>query len=162
MAPSVPLVEIARDAHPDGVGRPDREEYAFDSAHRHLVGAELFVLVVMLPLGDQVKVVIGKDRQEGIGIDEHPGCARCVCLFQPVAEHLRLTAYDRLEEAVLVELLHGVFRTRCGLDKCGLGRLRQEGAHRDALLAAPFYDMAAQYPERVLAGGVNNFLYLFF
>ena len=58
------LLKSPDDAHPDGVGRPDREEYAFDSAQRHLVGAELFVLVVMRAFGDQVKVEIGKDGQE--------------------------------------------------------------------------------------------------
>ena len=62
------MVEIAHDADPLRVGRPNGEVYPSHACHLSDVRAQLFVLQVMRALCDQVQVEVGQQRREGIRI----------------------------------------------------------------------------------------------
>ena len=65
---AVPAVEIADDADPPGVGRPDGEGAAAHAADLLEVRAELVVEAVVIALGEEVQVEFAQDRPEGIRV----------------------------------------------------------------------------------------------
>src|SRR5262245_45305937 len=85
--PAIPGVEVANQADPARIGRPQGESHALDPFVDEYVGAEFLVARKMVSLGKQVNVELAEDRWEAVNILElvlNP-TARCA---QPVAERL--------------------------------------------------------------------------
>ena len=65
---AIPIVEIADDADALCVGRPDGEVDAFHAADVAQMGAELGVALPVRAFAEQVQIVLGEQRREGVGI----------------------------------------------------------------------------------------------
>ena len=86
-APAVPVVEIADDADPPRVRRPDRERHPLDALMHDRVRAELLIAREMVALDQQMQVEFAEHRPEAVDVVEFllvpaPPDA------QPVAEQL--------------------------------------------------------------------------
>ena len=68
MDAAVPAVEVADDADPDRVRRPDGEMHAGDAADLQRMRAELLVDAGVVALAEQVHVEVGEDPPEAVGI----------------------------------------------------------------------------------------------
>ena len=75
MDTTVPAVEIANDADPLGIGRPDRTGGASNPIPGHRVGAQDLIDVVVAAFPEEVKVKIRQERVEGVGVDMGLGLA---------------------------------------------------------------------------------------
>ena len=75
MATTVPVVEVADHADALGVGRPDGEVDAPESLVRAEVSAQPLEVAQVRSLAQKVKVEVGKDRPEAVGVDELPADA---------------------------------------------------------------------------------------
>ena len=108
MRAAVPPVEVTDDAHPLGVGCPDRKMHPGHAADVDPVGAELFPRAVVRPLGDEVQVEVGQHLTELIGIDDLAGVAAFVHA-KPVCKLLGLAVVqcdEGLEDAFGAPALH--------------------------------------------------------
>ena len=68
MAAAVPGVEIADQADAAGVRRPDGEIHPRDAVDRPQLGAQPAVAIPMPPFAQQMQIVAGQQRREGVGI----------------------------------------------------------------------------------------------
>ena len=68
VAPAVPAVEIAHDAHAQRVGRPDGEDDTLNAVERDDVCAELVIGAEVVALVEQQQVEVAQDRQEAVGV----------------------------------------------------------------------------------------------
>ena len=74
VAAAVPVVEVADDADPQRVRRPDGEVDAAKAFVRRGGGPEPLEVPVVRPLAEQVEVEVGQHRAERVGVDELPRC----------------------------------------------------------------------------------------
>ena len=98
---AVPVVEVADDADPHGVRGPDGEVDAAEALVVAEVGPQAFEVAVVRPFAQQVKVEVGQDRSELVGVDELPAMPLVVLDRQAIREALRRLEEDGLEEAVV-------------------------------------------------------------
>src|SRR5438067_11980458 len=69
-AAAIPCVEIADDADPLRVGRPDRKRNAFHSVMQHRVRAELLITREMIALDEQMHVEFAENGRETVDVVE--------------------------------------------------------------------------------------------
>src|SRR5690606_20009641 len=67
---SVPEIEIADDADPLRVGRPDHKAHAGNAVELHRMSAKLVVQAKMVAFAEQMEIVVRQDRRESIGVLE--------------------------------------------------------------------------------------------
>ena len=100
MAPAVPVVEIADNRNPLGVGSPDGEVEAGCALMLELMRAQLVEEPEMRALGDIVVVHRAEHRTEGIGIGQPPVAAG---VARVIAKRLALADLElAFEEAAIV------------------------------------------------------------
>ncbi len=159
--PSVPLVEIADDADPPGIGGPDGETDASDGQVEipdHVqVGSQLLVDLVVVPLGKEVGVEFAEGGQEGIGVEELGGGTVAVFRPQPVRERVGPLRDDAFEKPGGVPLDHGEPLSRPDIDNLGTDRVGQECPHGDPP-GSPFqFDLVhAEDLERIVVLGPDD------
>ena len=98
---AIPLIEVADDADPLGVGRPDGEVDARHGADGDPARAELVPRTVVRAFAQQVQVEIAEDLAELVGVDDLARAAAFVDA-EAVGERLGIPAIerdDRLEES---------------------------------------------------------------
>jgi len=103
----VPAVEAADHAHAVGVGRPHGEPHARHTVQSVRVRAELLVALQVAALAEQVQVIIGEHRREGIRIDERLALALVGHDLHAVARRLCRGGNGGLEEAFVAQAVHG-------------------------------------------------------
>ena len=151
MAATVPVVEVAHDAHALRVRRPHGKHHAAHAFHLPQVCAQLLVGVVVRSLGEQVQVKVGKDGWESIRIVEVPYVSVGVLRTQAIREYLRLTWEDGLEKALGMNTLK---RERPGLPQdpklSGIRHERPDGNGRFT------FEMNGVRPQDVKGVGVRG------
>ncbi len=100
--PTVPGVEIADDADPRGIGRPDREADPGDAVKRHQARAELVVQAQMPAFGNEVDVHLAQQRRKAIGVVDLP-LARRRGQTQAVGKRIAPALQRTGEQAGLVD-----------------------------------------------------------
>ena len=106
MPAAVPVIEIADDADPLRIGRPDGEMNAAKALMGPDVGTEPLVIAVVRPFAQQVQVKIGEDRPEEIGIDEIPRMPLVVFHREPIGKSAVPAGEAGHEKTIRVNSLH--------------------------------------------------------
>src|SRR5439155_17361611 len=101
-SPPIPGVEVADDADPARIGRPQRKGYPFDSLVDEHMGAELLVAREMIAFDEEMNVELAENRRKTVDIVEFvlDAAARCA---QPIAERLPPVGEGGNEEAVSMD-----------------------------------------------------------
>ena len=151
-APAVPAVEVADDADPLRVRRPDRERHPLDALMHDRVRAELLIAREMVALDQQMQVEFAEHRPEAVDVGEFllvsaPPDA------QPVAEHLAAIGHAGDEHTSRMNALgaRGDLAGRAFDDRDALG-VGQKRANVDAGRAL----MHAEKGERIAVAGVDD------
>src|SRR5574341_2612265 len=103
---SVPVVEISHHGNPLGIRRPDDERNAARVPQSHGMAAELFVLLEVSALGEEVDVEVGEDAPEAVGVVLLPAMSLGIDYLEAVRKRLLRVGEDRLEHPAGVEPRH--------------------------------------------------------
>src|SRR2546423_10663598 len=127
---TVPVVEVADDAHAVGARSPHCERDAADASEVAQVRAEFFVETPVAALAEEVFVERVERGHEGVWVAHGEDLAAGVEDAQGVWEELRAAFYQKLEEARGVRPRHlaRAFALDDRLDALGIG---PKGAHGD-------------------------------
>ena len=126
--PSVPVVEVADDAHRAGGRRPDRERRSGDALELALLRTESLPELLVAALSDQVHVELAERRRKRVRIVEDERRPVAPGRLQPVVER-RLAAWEvGGEEPRAVDLLH-LDRSAALREHAHRGCPGTEGAH---------------------------------
>ena len=123
------MIEVANHADSFGVGCPDGEVDAAKTVVRPDVGAQSFVVAIVCPLGQQMKIEVGEQRPEGVRIDKIPGMPFLVLHPEPIREGGASASEFGFEEAIRMDSLHRDQFSRLAsgkVDDPGVASLRKE------------------------------------
>ena len=88
VAAAVPVIEVADHADALGVRGPDGEIDAVEALMGPDMGAKPLVISVVCSFAQEVKVKVGEDGAEQVGIDKIPGVPLVVLDLEPVGKRL--------------------------------------------------------------------------
>ena len=154
MAAAVPVVEVSDHAHALGVGRPDREVHAPETLVRAEVSAQPLEVSQVGSLAEKMKIEIGKDGPEAVGVDQLPAVPLVILELQAVSKRLGPVRKNGLKKPVGVDLLHRHERSGLAvrqIDDMGRARFGEERPHHPVLqpVAISWELMKTQYRERI-------------
>ena len=155
----VPIVELADDADARRVRSPDGEVDAADAVHFAQLRAELVVALPMSSFAEQVQVVLGKRRRECVGVVHHGAFASFVSRQQSIGgRRSRLVQRaDCFVQPGRMDASHRSVWAPLGIvDDPSLGRIRQEGPHRESAATFGFDDMGTEQLVRILKLSANQ------
>ena len=112
VAPTVPAVEVADDAHPPRVRRPHREYRPRHAVEHAQMGAEPLVSLVVGALGQEVAVVVAERRRETVRVVDRAALAVDAVDLEAVGEGRGAPGDHDLEQALRVDAGHLVRRAR--------------------------------------------------
>ena len=152
MDAAVPAVPVADDGDALGVGRPHGEGATAHAVHLPEVGAEFFVELAVVALGEEVQVELAQHRAEAVGVRGGELLALVGLDAQSVVGTLVRSLQHQLEKSARVDAGHGRRRGvgPAGVEQGDLLRVGLKDAHGPAAVA----DLVrAEEAERIAVDG---------
>src|SRR3569832_1388244 len=148
MAFRIPEIEVADDADLLRGGCEHDERHTGNALYHNRMGAEFFIKLLMSSLAEQIKVIVGQDRWEAIGVVEvdHPFAKTGAQLIRS-----RAIGKDAGKQAVVMNARQRR-RLAVRVDRVDLLRFGQKGAHDRLavfLVGPRYWNGSAWRPSRI-------------
>src|SRR3990172_8326938 len=162
VASAVPVIEVAHNADPPGVGSPDRKIHPRHALQFRRMGSELLIVAEVSALTHQVQIVLAQGRWKAIRVLDLQRLPLPVNYPNPIRKQVTPPQEHRFEEAIRVQQRHwlAVVGEIDGNNRC-LSDSWEKDAHRHGGPGSDPDLMRAQYSERITVLSLHDGLDLF-